>query len=70
MIINTTNSTRQGGRIGSDAWLGDDEFAHDDQFGVETAKFFGEVKWHVLARIPSCCRSGITCSYTEKYSIG
>jgi len=61
---------QQGGQIGNDAWLGADAYEADDEFNVQTAKFFDQVKWDVLASIDSRHRDGMACDYADKYSIG
>jgi hypothetical protein len=56
--VQCTEKKAEGGQIGSDAWLGADVYEADDEFNVQTAKCFDQVKWDVLASIASHHRDG------------
>lgn len=56
--------------IGSDAWLGADEYESNSPLHTRAIDFMKTVKWDVLAYIASKHRGGIPCRYGDKFSIG
>jgi hypothetical protein len=58
------------GYLGGAFWIGADEYELGGEFHARATTFFATVKWDVLASISSRLRNGVSCDFSEKYSIG
>ena len=56
--------------IGSDSWLGADEYESGSALHDRATKFLSTINWDVLADIASKHRDGMSCRYEDKFSIG
>ena len=56
--------------LGSDGWLGADEYEPDSPLHIRATNFLKTAKWNVLADIASKHRGGMPCCYEDKFSIG
>lgn len=56
--------------LGSDAWLGADEYEPGSELHTRAITFFNTVNWDALAILASGHNGNISCSFTEKFSVG
>jgi hypothetical protein len=56
--------------LGSDAWLGADEYEAGSPLHARATNFFQAFKWDVLVGISSKERDGIPCRYEDRFSLG
>ncbi|KAK3381135.1 hypothetical protein B0H63DRAFT_501844 [Podospora didyma] len=56
--------------LGSDSWLGVDEYEPGSELYVRATEFLATVKWDLLANIASKHKNGMSCRYEDKFSIG
>lgn len=56
--------------LGSDSWLGADEYESGSALHTRATNFLSTVKWDVLADIASKHRGGMSCQYEDKFSVG
>lgn len=55
--------------LGSDTWLGIDDYDEDDDLHSRATSFVAAINWAVLLSIASQTR-GVECQLSEKYSLG
>ncbi len=56
--------------LGSDAWLGAEEYENHEELYERAITFFASVNWGSLARHASTIRNGVGCHLSGKYSLG
>ncbi|KEZ39514.1 Protein kinase-like domain [Scedosporium apiospermum] len=56
--------------LGSDTWLGANEYESGSALHTRATNFLSTAKWDVLADIASKHRGGMSCQYEDKFSVG
>ncbi|KAK2595514.1 hypothetical protein QQS21_006789 [Conoideocrella luteorostrata] len=56
--------------LGSDAWLGADEYEPGSELHTRATNFFTVVNWDALSSIASQHRGGESCYFTKNFSVG
>lgn len=55
--------------IGSDAWIGANDYQPGSKLYIRATDFFEAVNWDKLAAVASQHRGEILCNFTDKFSI-
>lgn len=61
---------RESRALGSDAWVGAGKYQPGSELHTRATNFFKDANWGALAATASRSRAGVSCKFSEKFSVG